>query len=232
MKKYTKWIIGSVILVGIFVLASESLQYFLKGNKMPFNAILLAGDSVDVNEGKEIFKDNTKAIKDYKGKIIVKHETVKELDGSEITREYKKLLLTKSTAKEMLKEKIFRTNIGEGSTIKTEVLETIPNIDSAKNIFFESPYNKDVTELEVGDVTIPVEYGSYSWMGYFPTIAIVIADDETYNSFDVEEANLSLIIFEKGKLDLRNPKDKALIENKLSGVFDIDGISYINTGEK
>jgi len=40
MKKINRWILGGVIAVGVFVLASQGLQYVLKGPKKPFNVIL------------------------------------------------------------------------------------------------------------------------------------------------------------------------------------------------
>lgn len=233
MKNLSKWIIGAVVLVAIFALASEGLQYFLKGSKMPFNAIMVTGDSVDVDEAKELYKDDTKYTKDYKGKMIVKEETTVADDGTEVTYTTRHLLLTKDIAKEMLKDNLFRTNIGEDGSIETEVLKDIPNIDSAKNIFFDSDYNKDKTEVEVKGVTIPAEYGSYSWIGYIPMDAgLIIVDDETYNSFEEEEIALSLIRFNKEKLDLRNPKDKAKVENKLSGILDNIDLSYIIVDDK
>lgn len=233
MKNLSKWIIGGVVLVAIFVLASEGLQYYLKGSKMPFDGILVIGNGVDVNEAKERYKDDTKYTKDYKGKMIVKEETSVSDDGTEVTYTTRHLLLTKDTAKEMLKDNLFRTNIGDGGEIKTELLKGIPNIDSEKNIFFDSPYNEDKTEVEVNGVTIPAEYGSYSWIGYFPIDAwLIIVNDETYSSFKEEEINLSLIRFNKEKLDLRNPKDKAKVENKLSGILDNIDISYISVEGK
>ncbi|MGL5353824.1 MAG: lipoprotein BA_5634 family protein [Clostridium sp.] len=232
MKKYTKLIVSSLVLVGIFVVVSQGLQYLLKGNKMPFNAILVTGDKVDVNEGKEVFKDNTKEIKDYVGKMIVEETKKINDDGTEFILEDKKLLLNKNNAKEMLKNQIFRTRIGETDDIVTEVTKEIPNIDSAKNILFGSDYDKTKTEMEVKGIKIPVEYGSYSWLGYYPLpVEIIIVDDETYNLFNQEEINLSLIKFNNSKFDLRNPKDKAIIENKLSGIFDNVDISYVQIKE-
>lgn len=97
MKKYTKLIVSSLVLIGIFVLVSQGLQYLLKGNKMPFNAILVTGDKVDVNEAKDAFRDNTKDVIDYKGKMIVEEniELPVILDNEKVDKEYlDKLIIT------------------------------------------------------------------------------------------------------------------------------------------
>ncbi|MBW6411592.1 lipoprotein BA_5634 family protein [Clostridium weizhouense] len=227
MKKISKWIIGGIVLSTIFVSASQGLQYYLKGPKMPINAILVSGNSKDVNQAKEFYKGNTKYTKDYKFKQIVEEKKEVADNGEEITMTNKKILLTKSTVKEMIKDQLFRIRNAEDSGIHTELLTEMPNIDSDKSIILGSDYYKSINKIDVSGVEIPVEYGCYSWFGYLPQEAErIIVDDKTYKSIEGKEVDMSLIRFKKSNLDLRNMKDQLKIKNELSDVSDNIDVNY------
>lgn len=236
MKKISKLVLGVVAISLLVVGVQKGIKYYLQGPAREFNSILISGELENVNKGKEIYKDNTKYTKDYKYRIVTNTEKMLDEkgnveigeDGKEISVESKFLVITKDTAKEMLKEQVLRTlkNPGSGS-IETVVLESIPNIDTDKTIYFGDE-NKD-KKLEINRKNIPLEYGSYSWLGYYPSEqgSLIVTDDETYKSIEDKEQIMSLIRFDKGKKDLRNTKDKEEIKEKLSKV-QITEINYVN----
>ena len=227
MKKLSKWIIGGIVLVAIFFLASEGLNYYLKGPKMQINAILVSGKSEDINEAKEVYKDNTKYTKEYKYKMVVKEETNIADNGEEVTITNKQMLITKNTVKEMIKDQIFREKTSENGDIKTELLTEMPNIDSDKNIILGSDYENTVSEVNINGLNIPVVYGCYSWIGYVPSDSCkIIVDDSTYESIDGEELEMSLIRLKKSKLDLRNVKDQMAVKSEISDVSEEIDVNF------
>lgn len=237
MKKKAKLGFAVVAVMLLVVGVQQGLKYYLQGPPRPFNSILISGETEDVNKGKEIYKDNTKYTKDYKYKTITTkcrkldengNPKIDE-DGKEVFYEYTDLVITKDTAKQMLNDQVLRLikNPGSGS-IETILLESIPNINSDKAIYFGSGEDKD-KKLEINGKDIPLEYGSYSWIGYYPSEqgTLMIIDDETYKSIDDKEKTMSLIRFAKGKKDLRNAKDKAEVKEKLADTQIIE-INYAN----
>ena len=191
---------------------------------MPINAILVSGKSEDINEAKEVFKDNTKYIKEYKYKMVVKEETGIADNGEEVTTTNKQMVITKNTVKEMVNDQIFRERTGGSDDLKTELLTEMPNIDSDKNIILGSDYEKALNEVNINGLNIPVVYGCYSWIGYIPSDSFkIIVDDSTYKSIDGEELEMSLIRLKKSKLDLRNVKDQMAVKSEISDISeDID----------
>ncbi|GEM_PF-3000031 len=229
MKRMSKWIIGVVVLVAIFLLASQGLNYYLKGPKKPINAILVGGETEDVKEAKEIYKDNTKYTKDYKYKMVTKEVTGTADDGQQVTTIEKKILFAKDTVKSMIKDQAFRVNVDGNIDLNTELLTEMPNIDSNKSIILGSEYDKKINEIDINGVNIPVVYGCYSWIGYLPSEGrIVIMDDNMYASMDGKELDMSLIRLKKSNLDLRNIQDQTKIKNELSDVSDNIEINYTN----
>lgn len=236
MKKISKLVLGVVAISLLVVGVQKGIKYYLQGPAREFNSILISGELENVNKGKEIYKDNTKYTKDYKYKIVTNTEKMLDEkgnveigeDGKEISVESKFLVITKDTAKEMLKDQVLRTlkNPGSGD-IETKLLESIPNIDTDKTIYFGNE-NKD-NKLEINEKNIPLEYGSYSWIGYYPSEqgGLIVTDDETYKSIEDKEKAMSLIRFNKGKKDLRNAEDKEEIKQKLSKA-QITEINYAN----
>ncbi|WP_250675076.1 lipoprotein BA_5634 family protein [Paraclostridium ghonii] len=236
MKKTIKWIIGIILIMLLVVGTQQGLKYYLQGPPRIFNAILISGNAESVTKGKEVYKDNTKYTKDYKYKVVSRMQ--KSLDengnveigedGKEVVYEIKSLIITKDTAKKMLKDQVLRElKDPEAEGIETKVLESIPNIDTDKTLYFGSEYKG--TRLEINGKDIPLEYGSYSWIGYYPSEqgVLMVTDDETYKSIKDEEKDMSLIRFAKGKKDLRNAKDKQEINKKLINT-QITEINYAN----
>lgn len=226
MKKINKWIFGGVIAVGVFALASQGLQYVLKGPKKPFNAILVSGKSADVKQAKEIYKDNTNYTKDYTYKIVTEEKPVVE-DGKELKDTKTYIVITKDTIKTMIKDQIFREKIDETSNLDTQLLKEMPNIDGNETLMLGSDYYKDISKLNIEGVELSMKYGNYSWMGYLPPEGtIIITDDKTYDALKGSELDMTLIRFKKGTLDLRETSDMAKVRNTLSSVADNIEINY------
>ncbi len=226
MKKINKLILGGVITVGIFALASQGIQYVLKGSKMPFNAILVSGKSEDVKGAKEIYKDNTKYTKDYKYKIVTQDEPVVE-NGEKLKNIQTYIVITKDTVKAMIKDQIFREKIDETSNLDTQLLKEMPNIDGNETLILGGDHYKDISKLNIQEIELSMKYGNYSWMGYHPPKGtIIITDDKTYDALKGSELDMTLIRFKKGTLDLRETSDIAKVRNTLSGIADNIEINY------
>jgi len=235
MKRASKLIIGILATLVLVVGIQQGLKYYVQGPARYFNSIIISGDVGSVNKGKEIYKDNTKYTKDYKYKIVINTQNVLDQngkvevgdDGKELIHENKFLTITKDTAKKMLNDQVLRERVKEEGSIQTNILESIPNIDSKDTIYFGSE-DKD-KKIEINGKSIPLEYGSYSWIGYYPSEqgGLIVVDDETYKSIEDSEKNMSLIKFAKGKKDLRNAKDKEEINKQLINAQLIE-INYAN----
>lgn len=230
MKKISKLILGVVAVSLLVVGAQTGIKNYLQGPARPFNSILISGNIENSNKAKEIYKDNTKYTKDYKYKTVTNIEKSVDEDGKEQTYENKYLIITKSTAKEMLKDKVLRKKKDKdpsSGSLETVVLESIPNINTDKSIYFGYP--SEDKKLEINSKNIPLEYGSYSWIGYYPSNegSLIITDDNTYKSIENEEKVISLIKFKKGTKDLRDSKDKIEVNKKLTKIQNIE-INYAN----
>lgn len=239
MNKITKWTLGA--LAAILVVAGgakgvKEIRTYFKGEPWPFNSILVSGNIEGIDKAKDIYKDNTKYTKNYKYKTVTKTE--KALDengkvlmknGKEVTYEYKYFVITKDTVKQMLKDDLIRERKSKENdgNLDTEVIKSIPNIDGDKSIFFGSLDTQ--IEFEVNGEKIPTVQGIDGWIGYYPTEQgkIIITDDDTYKSINEEEKYMSLIRFKKGKMNVRNAKDKEAVKQKLSNIKDIE-INYAN----
>lgn len=248
MKKTNKIVLGVAATLLLVVGVQQGLKYYLQGAPRPFNALLISGDTQNVNKAKDIYKDETKETKDYKYKTVINKEKAldengnvviekpldkngKEIEGAEgveLIYEHKFLVITKSTAKEMLKDQILRVRKDEdpsSGSLETVVLENIKEIDSDKSIYLGYPEKNK--KMEVNGNTIPLQQDSYSWIGYYPSAegTIVITDDNTYESIDDKEKVMSLMKFKKGNRDLRNAEDKAEPTERLVNIPNIE-INY------
>ncbi|GAA0706559.1 hypothetical protein GCM10008904_15290 [Paraclostridium ghonii] len=241
MNKITKWTLGA--LAAILVVAGgakgvKEIRTYFKGEPWPFNSILVSGNIEGIDKAKEIYKDNTKYTKNYKYKTVTKTE--KALDengkvlmenGKEVTNEYKYFVITKDTAKEMLKDDLIRERKSKENdgNLDTQVIKSIPNIDGDKSIFFGRPDTE--IKFEVNGKKVPTVHGIDGWIGYYGGKGTtIITDDDTYKSINEEENYMSLIRFKKGKMNVRNAKDKESVNQKLSNVKDIE-IDYANVAD-
>ncbi|GAA0706554.1 hypothetical protein GCM10008904_15270 [Paraclostridium ghonii] len=239
MNKITKWTLGALAVMLVFAGGAKGvkeIRTYFKGEPWPFNSILVSGNIESIDKAKEIYKDNTKYTKNYKYKTVTKTE--KSLDekgkvlmenGKEVTYEIKYFVITKDTAKEMLKDGVIRQKKNEES-LDTQVIKSIPNIDGDKSLFFGRPDTE--IKFEVNGKKVPTVHGIDGWIGYYPLggttiVTEIITDDDTYKSINEEEKYMSLIRFKKGKMNVRNAKDKESVNQKLSNVKYIE-IDYAN----
>lgn len=231
MKKINKWIIGVVAIiavVGVFVVAAQEVKLYLKGENYPFNAIIISGENQSISKAKDVYKDNTKYTKDYKYKLVTIDKPPIVVEGKKVIETDKYLIMTKETAKAMLKDQLFRIKKSDDNngSIDTKLLTNIPNIDDKQSIILGG--TKTMQKLNIKGVDISLKYGNSSWIGYYPQEqgTIIIMDNDTYKTIDGSETNMSLIRFKKGTMDCKSEKDKAKVNNKLSEVKKID-INYV-----
>ncbi|MGH4124078.1 MAG: lipoprotein BA_5634 family protein [Clostridium sp.] len=230
MKKINKWIIGvvaTIIVVVVVVFAAQKVKLYLKGESYPFNAIIISGENQSISKAKDAYKDNTKYTKDYKYKLVTKDNPPVVVDGETVIVTDKYLIMTKETAKAMLKDQLFRIRKSDENNgkIDTNLLTDIPNIDDKQSIILGG--TKTMQKLNIKGVDISLKYGNYSWIGYYPQEkgTIIITDNDTYKIIGGLETNVCLIRFKKGTMDCKSEKDKAKVNNKLSEVKKID-INY------
>ncbi|WP_250675112.1 lipoprotein BA_5634 family protein [Paraclostridium ghonii] len=238
MNKITKWTLGALAVILVVAGGAKGVKEintYFKGEPWPFNSILVSGNIENIDKAKEVYKDNTKYTKNYKYKTVTKTEKVLDENGKalmengkEVTYEYKYLVITKDTAKEMLKDELIRVRKSKENdgNLDTEVLKNIPNIDGDKSIFFGRPDTE--IKFEVNGKQVPTVHGIDGWIGYYGGKGTtIITDDDTYKSINEEENYMSLIRFKKGKMNVRNAKDKESVNQKLSNVKGIE-IDYAN----
>lgn len=231
MKKAIKIGLAIVVIALVVVAAQQGLKYYLKGPARYFNAIIVTGEDADVQAAKELYKDQSANVTEYPFKAVNNPIAMLDENGEQIVRDGEPvfiddiyLVLSKSTAKEMLNDQMFR--VRKDSNEMTGSIATIPmtqidGLDSAQNIYLGSP--ELMTSLNVDGTDIALQHAGYAWIGYYPDkSAVVIVDDATYDAIQREEQTICRMPFAKGRMDLRNTEDTNAIKNKLSGFPELD----------
>lgn len=249
MKKPTKIVIGIAATLLLVVGVKQGLKYYLQGPARPFNGLLISGNIENVNKAKEVYKEDTKESKEYKYKAVLNVEKmldengniilekpldkngkeIKDAEGIEQIKENRFLVITKSTAKEMLKDQVLRVKKDQEPTsgnIQTEILENIEDIDGNKNMFLGNKQRDKI--MKINDTKITLKQGYETWIGYYPDEDgdVVIVDDNTYNSIKEDEKTIGLVKFKNKNKDLRSAEDKAEPIERLSNVENIQ-IDYV-----
>jgi hypothetical protein len=81
-------------------------------------------------------------------------------------------------------------------------------------------------QIDLNGQMVSVQYVKHqAWIGYIPTMDLVIVDDQTYNKLTEAESAISLIHFQTGSFDYKN-------KEKLNEVLKKIGSVYANSEDK
>lgn len=209
-----KKIIGFVLVIVIFVGIGFGVKRFIQGPSQSVNGILVIATEKDANKVKELYKDNTKQTTDYKMKLVTTKKMVKlsEQDQKETGHEFdiryiKYSVINRSTAEQFIKKGIIRARKDPNSTsIISEPVTSIKELSNGHNLYYSiSDSEMRNNQIELNGQMVPVQYVQHQlWIGYIPTMDLVILDDESYNKLTEEESTISLIQFNKGNFDYKN----------------------------
>lgn len=232
MKKKIKILVGVIILAALIFGLQQGLKYFLQGPARYFNSAIVSGSAQNVEAAKEALMESSQESKDYFYKTVYyktealdeNGQPLKDQDtGEQLYNEYSFIVLSKSTAHQMLDAQMFRVKeeeIPDGS-IATVPMTEIKGLDSQENLYFGAP--GESVEMTIDGTSIPLTYANYAWIGYAPEPAtVVILNDEEYNSIPGEQMQISMIRLKGGKKDLRDNSSKDAVISQLSAIPEID----------
>lgn len=219
MKKMIVFVLVIVIFAGI----GFGVKRFVEGPSQPVNGIVVIGTEQDVNKVKQLYKDNTEQTIDYKLKLITTKKTDQQYDTS-----IKYSVVNRSTAEQFVKKGIIRARKDPGSTsIISEPVTSINELSTDQNLLFSSS-DADMKneQIDLNGQMVSVKHVKHqAWIGYIPTMDLVIVDDQTYNILTEAESAISLIHFQTGHFDYKN-------KDKLNEVLGEIGSVYANSKDK
>lgn len=232
MKKKIKILVGVIIFAALIFSLQQGVKYFLQGPARLFNSVVISGSVQNVKAAKKALMESSQESKDYFYKTVYyktealdeNEQPLKDPDtGEQLYTEYSFIVLSKSTAHQMLDAQMFRVKeeeIPDGS-IATIPMTEIRGLDSQENLYFGAP--ELYIEMETDGISIPLAYANYAWIGYTPEPATVaILNDATYDSIPGEQMQISMIRLKGGKKDLRDNSSKNAVISMLTAIPDID----------
>ncbi|TCZ80748.1 hypothetical protein E0485_00155 [Paenibacillus albiflavus] len=224
-----KKIIVFVLVIAIFVGIGFGVKRYIEGPSQPANGILVIATDQDMKKVKELYKDRSKEMIDYKMKMVITKITTKlsEQDQKETgkefeTRDIKYSVVNRSTAEQFVKKGIIRARKDpESSSILSEPVTAIKELSNGKNLFFSSS-DADMknNQIDLNGQMVPVQYVKHqAWIGYIPQMDLVIVDDQTYNQINEAESTISLIHFQKNSFDYKNKEKVNKVLDEIRSVY-------------
>lgn len=238
-----KKIIVFALVIVIFAGIGFGVKRFVEGPSQSVNGIVVIGTEKDANKVKQLYKDNTKQTIDYKMKLVTTKKITKlsEQDQKEMgkefeTRDIKYSVVNRSTAEQFVKKGIIRARKDpDSASIISEPVTSIKELSTGHNLFYSlSDFDMKNGQIDLNGQMVPVQYVKHqAWIGYRPTMDLVIVDDQTYNKLTEAESTISLIHFQNGSFDYKN-KDKMNkvlkeIENVYAG--SADKVNFVDVQE-
>ncbi|SYX84258.1 lipoprotein BA_5634 family protein [Paenibacillus alvei] len=223
-----KKIIGFVLVIAIFAGIGFGVKRYIEGPSQPADGIVVIGTNQDVSKVKEKYKDASKEMIDYKLKLVtttiskkLSEEDQKEL-GMEFDISYNKYsVITRSTAEQFMKKGIIRARQEPGSvSILSDPVTSIKELSNGKNLLFSLFDETKNGQIDLNGQMVPVQYVKHqAWIGYMPTMDLVIVDDQTYNKLKEAESTLSLIHFQRYSYDYKNKEKVNKILDEVRSVY-------------
>ncbi|OPA72998.1 hypothetical protein BVG16_31055 [Paenibacillus selenitireducens] len=213
-----KRLIVFVLVIAIFAGIGFGVKRFVEGPSQPVNGIVVIGSEQDVNKVKQLYKDNTKQMIDYKLKLVTTKKTDQQFD----TRSIKYSVVNRLTAEQFVKKGIIRARKDPDSTsIISEPVTSIKELSTDQNLYFSSS-DADMKneQIDLNGQMVSVQYVKHqAWIGYIPRMDLVIVDDQTYNKLTEAESEISLIHFQSGSFDYKNKEKLNEVLNKIRSVY-------------
>ncbi|NEZ42260.1 lipoprotein BA_5634 family protein [Paenibacillus alvei] len=223
-----KKIISFLLVIAIFAGIGFGVKRYIEGPSQPADGIVVIGTNQDVSKVKEKYKEISKEMNDYKLKLVtttiskkLSEEDQKEL-GMEFDISYNKYsVITRSTAEQFIKKGIIRARKEPGSvSILSDPVTSIKELSNGKNLLFSLFDETKNGQIDLNGQMVPVQYVKHqAWIGYRPTMDLVIVDDQTYNKLKEAESTLSLIHFQKYSYDYKNKEKVNKILDEVRSVY-------------
>ncbi|PEB07080.1 hypothetical protein COM56_09935 [Bacillus cereus] len=197
-------------------------------NRFPANGVLVIGDEDNTSTIIDRYKENTK-----------EHEVFSVKTGS--FDQKRVLILNESTAKAMIKAKIFRER--DQSSL-SKPLDTLPNFPKESSLLFINEEEKNIKSIEIEGKAIPVTYDRDAWLGnnrnYGLLSYVIVAENNVYNEIKANETKIQLLHLKKS---LGDEKPKMSTDNTLTneyvkvrklieGYRDEVSVQFVTIGEK
>lgn len=223
-----KKIIGFVVVIAIFAGIGFGVKRYIEGPSQPADGIVVIGTNQEVSKVKTKYKDISKEMIDYKLKLVtttiskkLSEEDQKELGMEFDTRVEKYSVITRSTAEQFMKKGIIRARKEPGSvSILSDPVTSIKELSNGKNLLFSLFDETKNGQIDLNGQMVPVQYVKHqAWIGYMPTMDLVIVDDQTYNKLKEAESTLSLIHFQRYSYDYKNKEKVNKILDEVRSVY-------------
>lgn len=223
-----KKIIGFVLVIAIFAGIGFGVKRYIEGPSQPADGIVVIGTNQEVSKVKTKYKDISKEMIDYKLKLVtttiskkLSEEDQKELGMEFDTRVEKYSVITRSTAEQFMKKGIIRARKEPGSvSILSDPVTSIKELSNGKNLLFSLFDETKNGQIDLNGQMVPVQYVKHqAWIGYMPTMDLVIVDDQTYNKLKEAESTLSLIHFQRYSYDYKNKEKVNKILDEVRSVY-------------
>lgn len=237
-----KKIIGFVLVIAIFAGIGFGVKRYIEGPSQPADGIVVIGTNQDVSKVKEKYKDISKEMIDYKLKLVtttiskkLSEEDQKEL-GMEFDISYNKYsVISRSTAEQFMKKGIIRARKEPGSvSILSDPVTSIKELSNGKNLLFSLFDETKNGQIDLNGQMVPVQFVNHqAWIGYMPTMDLVIVDDQTYNKLKEAESTLSLIHFQRYSYDYKNKEKVNKILDEVRSVYpdSEDKVNFVDVQE-
>ncbi|MGG0815638.1 lipoprotein BA_5634 family protein [Paenibacillus alvei] len=223
-----KKIIGFVLVIAIFAGIGLGVKRFVEGPSQSVNGILVIATDQEMEKVKELYKDRSKEMIDYKMKLVTtkivtklseqdKKETGQEVDIRNINYS----VIQRSTAEEFIKKGIIRARQDPASmSIISDPVTAIQELANGQNLLF-SLFDSEMknNQIDLNGKMVPVQYVKrQAWIGYRP-MDLVIVDDQTYNNIKEAESTISLIHFQKESFDYKNKEKVNKVIDEIRSVY-------------
>ncbi|ULL16394.1 hypothetical protein DVH26_19260 [Paenibacillus sp. H1-7] len=222
-------IIVFVLVIVVFAGIGFGVKRFVEGPSQPVNGIVVIGTENDVNKAKQRYKDNTKQTFDYKLKLVtttitykLSEQGQKETGQQFDTRYINYSVVRRSTAEQFVQKGIIRARKDpNSSSIISEPVATIKELSSGNNLYFSlNDAEMKNHQIDLNGQLVPVQFVQHqAWIGYRPTMDLVIVDDQTYNKLAEAESAISLIHFQKGGFDYKNKVKVNQVLTEIGSVY-------------
>ncbi|MDK8180134.1 lipoprotein BA_5634 family protein [Paenibacillus sp. UMB4589-SE434] len=223
-----KKLIVFVLVIAIFAGIGFGVKRFVEGPTQSANGILVIATDQEMKKVKELYKDRSKEMIDYKMKLITTTITTKiaEQDRDEAgqefdTRDIKYSVITRSTAEQFIKKGMIRARQDpESSSIISDPVTAIKELSNGQNLLFSlSDYEIKNNQIDLNGQKVSVQYVKrQAWIGYDP-MDLVIVNDQTYNNIKEAESTISLIHFQKDSFDYKKKEKVNKILDEIRSVY-------------
>lgn len=224
-----KKLIGFVLVIIIFAGIGFGVKRFVEGPSQPVNGIVVIGTEQEVNKVKALYKENTNQTTNYTLKLVttkkmtpLSEEDQKETDQQFDIRYINYSVVNRATAEQFVKNGIIRARKDpESLSIISEPIDTIKELSTGQNLYFSlNDFEINNNQIDLNGLMVPVQYVKHqAWIGYRPTMDLVIVDDQTYNKLKEKESTLSLLPLQADRFDYKNKVKVNEVINKIGSVY-------------